>query len=88
MKKLSIILSFLICIIFSFSQLSFAQSAKDAYYGLKKLQAKVKSGINHRDYSQAIGDANFAVTMFLESKSAKKQPELSDHLKRLWNTMK
>lgn len=82
MKQMSIILSFLVCIIFSFSQLSFAQSAKDAYYSLKKLQAKVKSAINYRDYSTAIGDAHFAVTMFLESKSAKKQPELSDHLKK------
>jgi len=56
---------------------AFAQSAKEAIYALKKLEARVQSGISYRDYSSALGEAKFPVNMFIESADAKKAPELT-----------
>lgn len=50
--------------------------AKEAVTALKKVQAKVEVGTNSNDYHQAVGDANFAVKQFSESKGAKDFPTL------------
>ena len=62
---------------------AFAQSAKEAVFGLKKLQARCQSGISYNDYSNALADAKFPVNLFMESKEAKKNPELTDSINRV-----
>jgi len=46
------------------------ESAINAVKALKKLQARCEAGISYRDYSPALGDAKYAVNMFVESKEA------------------
>lgn len=65
------------------SILVFAQSGKEALFGLKKLQARCESGISYRDYSNAVADAKFPVNLFMESAEAKKFPELADSMKEV-----
>jgi len=55
--------------------------AQDALMALKKLDAKTESGLDRRDYSAALGDANFAVKLFVESDKAKLAPEFSNALR-------
>lgn len=59
----------------------FAQSAKEAVLGLKKLHARCQAGISYRDYSNAVADAKFPVNLFMESEDAKKFPDLADSVK-------
>ncbi len=59
----------------------FAQSGKEALFGLKKLQARCQAGISYRDYSNAVADAKFPANLFMESADAKKSPELTDSMK-------
>ena len=59
-----------------------AQSAKEALLGLKKLQARVQSGVSYRDYGQALGEAKFPVNLYLESMESSKNPELTDSIKK------
>ena len=54
--------------------------ADDALLALKKLQAKTETGIVYNEYSSALGDANFAVKLFLDSDDAKSHPEFSSSL--------
>ena len=72
---------FFILIIFSVS--AYADSAKDAYMGLKKLQARCDAGISYRDYSNALADAKFPVNLYLESVEAKKSPELTESISKV-----
>ena len=58
----------------------YAQSAKDALMGLKKLQTRCEAGISYRDYSNAVADAKFPVKLFLESSDANKSPELIESI--------
>jgi hypothetical protein len=62
------------------SQHGYCQTANDAYLALKKMEAKTQVGITYRDYAPALAETKFEVERFLESKSAKKNPELSEHL--------
>jgi len=59
----------------------FAQSGKEALFGLKKLQARCQSGISYRDYSNAVADAKFPVSLFMESADAKKFLDLTNSMK-------
>jgi len=69
-KKL-FIAAMVICLTFT-TITAFAQTAKEAVFGLKKLQARCEAGINYNDYSNAIADAKFPVTLYMESADAKK----------------
>ncbi|HRY37298.1 MAG TPA: hypothetical protein P5347_01135 [Smithellaceae bacterium] len=55
---------------------AFAQTAKEAIFGLKKLQARCQIGISYKDYSSAVADAKFPVNLFIESADAEKFPDL------------
>jgi hypothetical protein len=44
---------------------------------LKRLQAKCQTGISYREYRSAVGDAKFAVNLFIEGTGAQKYPELA-----------
>jgi len=63
--------------------IAFAQTAKEALYGLKKLQARCQSGIAHRDYSEAVANAKFPVNLFMESEEAKSYPEIKDSINKV-----
>jgi len=60
----------------------YAQSGKDAYKALKKLEAKSQVGTDYRGYMEALGDANLELNLFAESKSASASPELVESLKK------
>jgi hypothetical protein len=53
-------------------------AARDALKSLRRLQAKVQTGISYRDYSPALADAKLDVSLFAESASAKKFPEFAN----------
>jgi hypothetical protein len=61
---------------------AFAQSAKDALMGLKKLEARCQSGISYQDYSNALADAKFPVNIYIQSNDAKKYPELTESINK------
>jgi hypothetical protein len=41
--------------------------AREAYLSLKKIETKVETGVNYRDYCKAVSDARCAVNIFMES---------------------
>jgi cell division protein FtsB len=78
-SKLLFILTFInISLFFPFS--TFAQSPKEAVLALKKLQARVETGVSYRDYSPAVSEAKFAVKLYLDSPESKDEPDLSTSL--------
>jgi len=73
-KYLLVSIMFILSIIISMP--AYAQSAKEAVMGLKKLQARCQSGISYRDYSNAVADAKYPVNLFMESADSEKMPDL------------
>jgi hypothetical protein len=69
-------------ILFGFVGLAYAQSAKDAYKALKKLEVRTQAGVSYRDYPAVLTDAETEVDLFLKSKAAKKNPQFSEHIKK------
>lgn len=59
-----------------FPSYSIAQSAKDAYRAMKKVEAQYQAGVIYKQYLQAIGEAKFELNLFSESPEAEKTPEL------------
>src|SRR6266481_3317406 len=59
------------------SSLNSEREAVEAVNALKKLEAKIETGLTEREYSSALGETNFAVKMFLEAPEADKFPEFS-----------
>jgi alpha-N-acetylglucosamine transferase len=55
-----------------------AQSAKDAYKALKKIEAKTQTGISFKEYGPALSDAKVEVNLFSESPEAKEKPRLKE----------
>lgn len=49
------------------------QQEKDAVIGLKKLEARIQTGINQQDYVTALGEAVFAVNLIGDNKGAGNQ---------------
>lgn len=77
MKK---ILCFIILLIPIFA---YADNTKDAVMALKKMEARVQSGISYRDYGNALADAKFPVNLFMESIEVKKNPGLTDSISKV-----
>lgn len=63
------------------SSLGSDKEAVDAVNALKKLEAKIETGMTEQEYSSALGDANFSVKMFLETPEADKSPKFSEDLR-------
>ena len=84
MKKYALII-FIFVISIMFSVPVFAQTAKDAVMGLKKLQARCQAGISYRDYGNALADAKFPVNLFMESAESKNTPELTESINKVIN---
>jgi hypothetical protein len=80
MKK---ILVLIIIMLFALAGLAYGQSEKDAIKALKKLQAKIESGISYQKYREALGDTNSEVKLFLESKNATKDLALTQSIKKI-----
>lgn len=80
MKRMIVIMS-LILFIFSFilscSNSNPSPVAKEAYLALKKIEARVETGVNIMDYSKLIGDANFEIKKYTESQEAIKNKEIT-----------
>lgn len=81
MKK-TVVIVFMLIVSIMLSAPAYAQSAKEAVMGLKKLQARCQSGISYRDYGNALADAKFPVNLFMESADAKKYPELTESINK------
>ncbi|MHB8110530.1 MAG: hypothetical protein ACYDHW_10920 [Syntrophorhabdaceae bacterium] len=75
-------LFFFFCVSFLFFGTSYAQSAKDALLGLKKMQARVQSGISYKEYGAALGEARFPVNLYMESSESDDNEELKDAIKK------
>jgi hypothetical protein len=76
------LLSLTLIIIIGIPGISFAKSAKEALKELKKIEARTETGISYRDYPKVLADAKVEVNEFLESKEAKKKPQLAEHIKK------
>lgn len=76
-KKLLWLLLFFFCavaVLVINSTLVYAETVKDAYKSLKKVEAKTQTGVNIRDYSTAISDAKLELNMFIDSTKNKNTP--------------
>lgn len=49
-----------------------SEAGKNAYFALKKIEARCQAGISYRDYPSAIGEAKYLVNLYLESPNASK----------------
>jgi hypothetical protein len=74
------ILAVILIVFFGAVALASGQTANDAYLALKKMEAKTQVGISQLNYAPALAETKFAVERYLESKEAKKTPELNKHL--------
>ncbi|MCS7215503.1 MAG: hypothetical protein NZ826_05040 [Thermodesulfovibrio sp.] len=59
----------------------FAQTAEEAYKELRKVQARTQVGVSYRDYPSVLAPAKYAVNMYLKSKEAQKNPQLTSKIK-------
>lgn len=59
-----------------------AQSEKDAYKALKKVEIQFQSGIKYDSFKEAYVDAKLEVEMFINSPDASKTPSFTEHMKR------
>ena len=64
MKKLFLLPSLIILLIPAFV---FAQSAKDTYKALKRIEAKVEVGIVYKEYMNILADAQLEVNLYSQS---------------------
>ena len=62
--------------------ISYAQSAKEAFMALKKLEARTQAGISYRDYGPALGEATFPVNLYLETAEGKESSDLANAIRR------
>lgn len=65
-----------------FSTSAFSQSADDAILGLRKLDARVDTGISYRDYSGALAEAKLPVRLFVEGPEAATNPQFTTALQK------
>jgi hypothetical protein len=65
---------------------SFANSSKDAYQSLKKIQMEIDAGVNFRTYRDRIVDAKAEVDLYLKSAEAKKSKKLARNYKNILTT--
>lgn len=79
-------LAFLITLAITFIPLSsYSQTAVEAIKALKKLEGRIAIGLNYKEYALALADAKVDVELYLETTSAKSNPQLMDQLKKIVN---
>ena len=74
-------LSIALIILLGLSELALAQTAKDAFRSLKKVEARIETGVSYQDYPQVIANAEKEVNMFLKSDEANKNPQFAKKIK-------
>jgi len=84
MKQLRIFLCnfIVICFILSANSILFAQTAKDTYKSLKKLDIQFQSGIDYKSFKTAYIDAKLESDLFFNKSSIQNKSKLIEHLKR------
>jgi len=60
-----------------------AQSSLDAVKALMKLEGRIETGLNYKEYSLSLADAKVETTLFLESREARQQQALADQLRKI-----
>ena len=65
---------------------TFAQSSKDAYKSLKKIQMEIDKGLSYKAYRDMIVDAKSKVDLFIKSTEAKDNKKLARNFKTILNT--
>lgn len=73
-----------ICVILP-SMATAADLGVDAIKALMKLEARCEAGINYRDFAPAIGEAKFAVNLYLQENETKQNIGLAESLKKTIN---
>jgi len=67
-------LPFVSCLLVTFG--ATANETQDVLKAFSKMEARVETGMNFRDYSNAIGDLNFEFKSYLESSDPAKEQEM------------
>jgi hypothetical protein len=70
-----------VIILLGLAELALGQTGMDAFKSLKKVEAKIESGVLYEDYPQVIADVKPKVDMFLKSSEAKTYPQFAYHVK-------
>jgi hypothetical protein len=73
--------SMALIILLGLTELALAQTANDVFKSLKKVEAKIEAGVSYQDYPQVLAKAKKEVSIFLESKEAKKNPQFANNIK-------
>lgn len=81
MKKL---LGIMLIVLLGLVAPAFGQTAKDAIEALQKLNARSETGISYKDYTPALGEANYKVKPYLESSDSNKNPKLKEEIRKTW----
>jgi hypothetical protein len=81
MKKLS---SVALIFFIGFTGAAFGQTAKEAIEAMQKLSSRCETGISYKDYSAAVGEANFNVKSYLENPESGKNPNLKESIQKTW----
>ncbi len=85
MRKLSVLFIVLCSLLFMCSS---NELSKGAITALKKLASKTEVGVSYNDYSATLGDVNYEVNKFMESKEAKRNPELAKSISKVMDHYK
>lgn len=62
------ILALILIVFFAVAGEAFGQTTKEVFKALKRVEARVETGIAYKDYPQVIADAKVDVDAFLASK--------------------
>jgi hypothetical protein len=57
-----------------------AQSSKEAYKAIKKVQMETEAGVNFKDYRNSVVNAKLEIDLFGGSQEGKKNPQLASSL--------
>ncbi|MBP8980991.1 MAG: hypothetical protein KBG09_07105 [Syntrophobacterales bacterium] len=68
---------------FATSMPAAAQTSLEAVKALMKLEGRIETGLNFKEYSLSLADAKVETTLFLESREAKQRPELADQVRKI-----
>jgi hypothetical protein len=66
------------------SGVALGQTANDAIEVLQKLSSRCETGISYKEYSAAVGEANFKVKSYLENPESGKNPKLKESVQKTW----
>jgi len=77
-------LSIILVLFFAITGTAFGQTAKEAIAALQKLSSRCETGISFKEYSAAVGEANFQIKSYLDNPESSKNPKLKESIKKTW----